>query len=151
MMMNADKTRARGFTLVEVLVTMALMGLGIGLSTYALRPVRDRNLLSRTATAVVDAVALARNGALQTGRPHHLVFDPVRYTIDVPEAQYVKRLDGNVGLSLTTASEIALPSRATLLFLPDGTGSGGRITLRTNVLERTLRVSWLTGAVSHEP
>ena len=145
-----SSTSRRGFTLVEVLVVLAIVALAMGLVGTAVRPVRERNLLVRTTAALADLMAQARDDAIRTGVPRRLIFDPSERAVFVAETGRRLRIDSGIALTLIAAVEVSSDRRPTLLFLPDGTGSGGRLTARSGSTERTLRISWLTGAITDE-
>ncbi len=142
-----------GFTLIEMLVTLAILGGLASGAAVALRPVRERSLIARSSATLADMIARAHAAAIREGRPVLLRFDPERRTVIIDGTSIHARLDRAVTLTLTTAREAGIGMEQGILFLPDGTGSGGRLQLTmatTGSAARTFRVSWLTGAVIDE-
>jgi prepilin-type N-terminal cleavage/methylation domain-containing protein len=72
------KQRMRGFTMVELLVTVALLGLLTALSVTALGPLRDRYNRRQAAELTASAAARAQLLSRETGRCHTLEV----YTVD---------------------------------------------------------------------
>lgn len=66
------KQRKHGFTLVELLTIVAILGLFTTLSVAALGPLRDRYNLRQAAELVASAAARAQLSARETGRCHTL-------------------------------------------------------------------------------
>lgn len=66
------KHRRSGFTLVELMVTVGVLGLLTALSVAALGPLRDRYNRRQAAELVASAAARAQQSARETGRCHRL-------------------------------------------------------------------------------
>lgn len=138
--------RAAGFTLVEMLVVLAILALAAGISLPSLRGIVPAHRLNAAAEAVAGEIALLRNEALRTGQAARLVFDP-------ETARFVSSRRGAPALSMAgwrVRVEAGTGSRAgpgEIRFLPDGGGSGGRITLTGSGGSRILTVSRATGAI----
>lgn len=66
------KHRKHGFTLVELLTIVAILGLFTSLSVAALGPLRDRYNLRQAGELVASAAARAQLQARETGRCHTL-------------------------------------------------------------------------------
>jgi type II secretory pathway pseudopilin PulG len=66
------KQRKHGFTLVELLTIVAILGLFTSLSVAALGPLRDRYNLRQAGELVASAAARAQLQARETGRCHTL-------------------------------------------------------------------------------
>lgn len=127
-----------GFTLVEMLVVLAVTALIAGLAFPAL----DRSLRSQAFAAAADAAELglrqARADAIRTGRPAGLTLAPDRRSI-------VR--EGGAPIDLPAAIAITLPTQG-IRFFGDGTSSGGTIALTGSGRERRLVVDAGSGAVA---
>ncbi|TGE01038.1 GspH/FimT family pseudopilin [Methylobacterium nonmethylotrophicum] len=150
---RGTRRTSAGFTLIEMLVVLAVLAVSAALVPLAVGPVRERNLLARSSASLADLIARARATAIRDGRTTRLVFDLEHRTVLLAGTSRRVRLDPSLDLILTTAQEAERDGRRALLFLPDGTATGGR--LRVTIAGgrapgRSLSVSWLTGAVSRE-
>ncbi|MBB6091847.1 type IV fimbrial biogenesis protein FimT [Povalibacter uvarum] len=59
----------RGFTLIELMVTLSVAALLIGLAAPSFREIRIRNELSTYANELISSINLARSEAVRRGRP----------------------------------------------------------------------------------
>jgi general secretion pathway protein H len=155
---SAATRRARGFTLIELMVALGIAALLAGLATpmavkmYATMQYRDavRNMTAAATTA--------RYQAISTGRAHDLLVAPDthRYSVQLAES----RLDEERASVLADALSVQVDVARDLVtergvgvirFYPDGTSTGGSITLtRANGDGQRIRVDWLLGRVTHE-
>jgi general secretion pathway protein H len=77
-------------------------------------------------------------------------------TLDVDAREYVltgspevRRLPDNIDLKLYTAqTEVASERKGSIRFYPDGSSTGGRITVSSGERKYLVDVDWLTGRVS---
>lgn len=134
-----DQRRAGGFTLMEILVVVVVMGLLLTL-VIARGPQHSPTLdLRDVASRVAQAMRLARTQAIATDRPVHFLVDPARRTFGTDGAmQPVPR-----GIA------IAAPARA-IVFEPDGSATSGAIALAIRQMRMIVSVNWLNGRVSVE-
>ncbi|OYV32257.1 MAG: type II secretion system protein GspH [Rhodospirillales bacterium 20-64-7] len=117
-----------GFTLLEMLVTLAIMGLMMLLIAYAGRPNSHRLEAERAAARVAAVMRQDRGLAIATGNPVRFALPPLpgwlRATAQLPQ-------DG-------------------LVFEQDGSSTGGAVLLLAPGLHSLIRADWLTGRVSIE-
>jgi general secretion pathway protein H len=146
--MTWRNSRQAGFTLIEMIVVLAVMALMIGL-VLAKGPMRSRTLTTRSAVA-----ALA--GGLREARARAIVSNrPVEFALDIEHKSFkvgdepVKRLPAEYELSLlTTAGQRISETAGAIRFDPDGSSTGGRIELAYNSRHIRIGVDWLSGRVS---
>ncbi|MGS1121540.1 GspH/FimT family pseudopilin [Rhodanobacter sp. UC4443_H10] len=139
--------RATGFTLLEMLVVIVL----IGLAAVAVSVSVTRGL----AGARVRAASSELAGALRATRAQAIVHaDEQVFDVDTRANSYQGAGHRDVALpkglkvSITSAKEDR-PDDHTgrIRFFPDGSSTGGRITLKAGQREWHVNVSWLTGEV----
>ena len=132
-----------GFTLIEVLVVLAILGLVAGL--VAVRgPSRSAALDLRAASGeVARAMRLARTQAIAGNAAVPVVLDPATSGYRVGDGP-PRRLPAGIGLSVIAVAGAGLP---TISFAPDGSSSGGRVELAAGGRRVQVGVEWLTGRV----
>ena len=144
-----SSSRQGGFTLLEIIVVLA-----IGAIIYAVilsAPLGKASAadLKAAARTVASGLRQAQSTAMATRKDAVL-------TIDVESREFVTsleptphRLPDNVDLKLYAAqSEVTSERRGSIRFYPDGSSTGGRITVASGERKYLVDVDWLTGRVS---
>lgn len=139
---------AAGFTLIEVLVVLAVISLALGLVLGA-GPWRSATLDARVAAGqVAQGLRQARAQAIAGNRRVVFALNVATGAFRVGDGA-VQELPRGLDLSLTAVSEETPTSRAGgIAFLPDGSSTGGRIGLAAGRVRVSVGVDWLTGRVS---
>jgi general secretion pathway protein H len=138
---------ARGFTLIELVVALAVLGLALVLIT-GYKPPWSRGLgLDGTARELAAQLRLARSQAIVGNRTVFFDIDLAghRYRVGT-DAPHPLPAEYRIAL-LTVAGEKAAPTAGGIRFNPDGSSTGGRITLALAKREVAVGVDWLTGRV----
>ncbi len=141
-------TRSGGFTLIELIVVLAVLGFALVL-VAGYKPPWSRTLgLDGTAAELAAGLRLARSEAIGGNRP-------VAFGLDLTGREYrvgdgpPKRLPANFAIALLTiAGERQSAKTADIRFNPDGSSTGGRVTLADGRRRVAVGVDWLTGRVS---
>jgi len=140
---------SRGFTLFELLLVLLLVGMLYGLSMPMLGAgstgvdikAASRQLAAGLRKARAVAVTERREAVLTLdvdGRTFSLTGDPKTYSLP-------KQLD----VSLFTAqSELVREKIGGIRFFPDGTSTGGRVTVSAGESKQWVDVDWVTGRVA---
>jgi general secretion pathway protein H len=124
----------RGFTLLEMIIVLVIVGLVLAI-VAARGPMHSSRLDVEVAGRdLAGALRLARSRAIAVNRPIAVAIAADRFQIDGMTPQ---GLPANVAVAGT--SEIR--------FAPDGSSSGGSITLQAANRRITISVNWLTGQV----
>lgn len=140
--------RRRGFTLLEILVVLALMSL-----MYALVP----PLFSAGGTTELRAAARQLAAGLRKARGHAIASrEEATLTVDVEKRRFkvagdVREyaLPASADLKVFTAqSEVVREDVATIRFYPDGSSTGGAVTVARGETKFRVDVDWLTGNVA---
>ncbi len=138
--------RTAGFSLVEMLVVLAILGLAVGIGAPSISGLFPTHRLNAAAEAVAGEVALLRIEAQRTGRPMSLAFDEEtrRFLSTRPGAPALAMAEWRVLVESGTPGRVA-PGE--VRFLPEGGSTGARIILSGSGGTRILLVSRATGAV----
>jgi general secretion pathway protein H len=142
------RSRCRGFTLIELLVVLAILGLALVLFV-GYRPPWSRALgLHATAVELAAGLRLARSEAILSNRPVAFDLDAAGHHYRVGNAA-AKQLPADLAIELLTISgEARKAGDGDIRFNPDGSSTGGRISLVDGQRKLAVGVDWLTGRVS---
>jgi general secretion pathway protein H len=137
-----------GFTLIELLVVLAILALAIGLIA-GFKPPWSRALgIDAAAADLAAGLRLARAEAIGGNRPVAFDLDLVRRQYRVGK-QSPRPLPSGLAVELLTVEgERRGTTSGDIRFNPDGSSTGGRITLAAADRRVAIGVEWLTGRVS---
>lgn len=140
--------RQQGFTLLELLVVLLIMGLLLTLAPPVFQRVIPSVGLRAAARDVVGGLREARGAAIRDNRDLALIVDTERKTFSLAGDDRVHELDPGLTVSVTAAaSERQGETAAGIRFFPDGTSTGGRVSLSRNGQTYHVVVDWLTGRI----
>lgn len=135
-----------GFTLVELLVVLAMMALVAALAAPRIGPMTRGGLVA-AAEEVAGALREARTRSLAEGRPVAVEIDTAVGRI-AAGGRRALRTPPEVRIALiVAAAERISDTSGRIRFLPDGSSTGGRVTLRRGERTIDVGVDWLGGAV----
>ncbi len=123
--MTLRNSRQAGFTLLEVMVTIAIMGLVLTMLASFTRPRSHRLEMESAVRHVAQTLRLARGQAIAGG---------------VPVAVTLPRLPAWLAV-------VVQAPPGGIVFAPDGTASGGHVLLAGTGRRVEVTVDWLTGRV----
>jgi general secretion pathway protein H len=139
---------AAGFTLIEMIVVLAIVGLVLSLVAVNRTPVSAATESRAVARDVYEALRAARSEALVTNRD-------VSFTVDVAHRSYgwgqrpPRYVPDGLQLALYTSSgDIVGKGAGRIRFDPDGGASGGRVTVAGGDHVWWIGVDWISGHVS---
>lgn len=78
---NNIKTGCSGFSLIELLITMAVMGIVLGIATLNFREWQVKNNMEAQTREILVDLNEARTNAFTQKRPHSIVFQPNSYVM----------------------------------------------------------------------
>jgi len=143
-------THARGFTLVELLVVLAIAAALLAVAPTALQRYRESTDYRDTLRTIAAGLTEARNTAISGGRV-------VAFSVDMGGRRYgvdggLKReLPESVIVRATVADTDLVDNVARIRFFPGGNATGGSIeVIRPSGTGARLRTDWLDGRVSLE-
>jgi general secretion pathway protein H len=139
---------AKGFTLLELLVVLALVALALTL----VPPMFSRGVpgaeLKAAARQVAAGLNEGRSRAIAGNAQVAVTVDVEGHSLRVGEAA-ARALPAALSLTLVTAESERLDEhRGRIRFFPDGGSTGGRVSLSLGDRTYDVTVDWLTGRVS---
>jgi general secretion pathway protein H len=141
--------REGGFTLIEVVLVLV-----IGAIAYTLiltLPARGASSadLKAAARTLASGLRQAQTMAMATRRDSALTVDVESREFTVSGVPEIRQLPKTLEIKLFTAqAEVTSERRGAIRFYPDGSSTGGRITVATGERKYLVDVDWLTGRVS---
>lgn len=136
---------ARGFTLLELIVTLFVLALALGLAA----PTIGRSVEGVLARADVASFAAtlrhAREEAIVTRQRYAVAVDPLERRVTVTAGDDDVR--ARRSLSPRVAVEANPPTALTVRFEPQGSSSGGEFRLRSGAVTYRVTVDAATGRV----
>lgn len=145
-MTKAGENQA-GFTLLEMLVVLAITAIVFGISAYSLSVLKGRASPERTAIAIAKLLNATRFEASDNGKSQTATIDLKDKVIRTTAADSEVRVPTDFELTVTIGEETVRNRRKLeIIFLPDGTSSGAEINI-TNKIGKSARIrtNWLTG------
>jgi general secretion pathway protein H len=136
-----------GFSLLELLVALALIAVLLAVAVPALVLPPSVGLRS-AADLVATGLRQARQSAMRDQRSVALLMDVEARLLQVEGGRKLRALPRDVQVELYTAQgELLGAGRGGIRFYPDGSSTGGRVTLSHRGLRAEVGVEWLTGRI----
>ncbi|MCM2328185.1 MAG: GspH/FimT family pseudopilin [Lysobacter sp.] len=144
-----ERAAQRGFTLLELLMVLVIAAAGYALVVRFTAGGVSGAELKSAARAVAAGLRDARGTAIARQESAALVLDLEHRSFEVSGRGRARSLPGRLELKLYTAqSEIVDEKRGAIRFYPDGSSTGGRVTVASGERRFLVDVDWLTGRVS---
>ena len=137
-----------GFTFLELVLVLALGAAIFGiLLSFAPRGASSADLKA-AARAVASGLRQAQSTALTTRRDAVLSLDLDARSFTYTGGSRAHTLPEGIELKLFTAqAEVQSERKGAIRFYPDGSSTGGRVTVATGPRQYVVDVDWLTGRV----
>jgi type II secretion system protein H len=139
---TGDKAKVAGFTLVEILVVLAILGLLIGIAVPLYSGSQSRLRLTSAAQELMQDLRLARRLAIRDATVIRLVFDPEKAGYRIQETS--KTLP--VTFTLQNKSSVRADENL-VRFYPDGSADPAVFVLRDGTRSKRIRLDWLKGRI----
>jgi general secretion pathway protein H len=140
-------TRATGFTLLEMLAVILLIGIAVAAVSISVTQGLASARVRAASGELAAALRATRAQAIVQSNERHFDLDTRANTYTGVHGKRVA-LPKGMRISATSAAADAPDNHTTRIrFFPDGSSTGGRITLYSGQREWHINVSWLTGEV----
>jgi general secretion pathway protein H len=138
----------RGFSLVELLVALAILALALGMALPFVSGGSSMRELDATARQIAAALRDARSEAIRRNRPVSFEIDLARRVIG-HERPIILPQKPDQQLTLYTATNLQDgASHGAIRFFPDGGASGGGIAVSAASGRMVVEVDWLSGGIT---
>ena len=138
-----------GFTLLELLVVLALMVMVYALALPVISASLPGTELKGAARQLAAGLRKARSQAVTRKEEAVLTIDVEQRNFEVSGDKHSYVLPAKLEISLFTAqSELLRDKVGSIRFYPDGSSTGGRITIASGERKYQVNVDWLTGQVA---
>lgn len=142
----------RGFTLVELIVALAIAALVLGGVPMVLPRLKHASEYHSTVRMIFSGLNSARREAALSGRPRLFYVDLAKREFAL-ESSVPTPIPESVDVRLIVADALIAPDgRGAIRFYPDGGATGGSVEIfRPSGLGTRVRVDWMLGRISLEP
>ena len=140
--------RTGGFTLIEMIAVIVLIAIVLTVSSLSLSKSLASAKVRAASKDLVAALRYTRGQAIVKGKQQVLTLSLDANTYTAPNKRAVK-LPKDMNLTLTTAeTEQTGANTGGIRFFPDGSSTGGHISVFQGQREWRVNVAWLTGDIS---
>jgi len=141
--------KQRGFTLLEIVIVLVIAGMAMALVLSFSGKGASAADLKASARALAAGLRTAQSTAMATRRDSLLTVDVDSRLFSFSGEDKPHKLPDGIDLKLYTAqAEVETERKGSIRFYPDGSSTGGRITVSSGERKYLVDVDWLTGRVS---
>lgn len=138
----------QGFTLIELLIVIVIIAMGAAVVAPNIGAGNQTATLNGAAREIASGLRFARGHALSYRKETILLLNLEDNTYRITDKEKRYKISGDIEVSLDIAqSQLIDESEGGVRFFPDGSSTGGRITLELAESKRQLDINWLTGQV----
>lgn len=136
----------KGFSLLELLLVLIITVSIVALASPRIANGLDSIQLKRLSRDMAASLRATRTLAITKGKDATWLVDFAQQHYQYTDKS--KTYSDKINLSLTTASKEQISDvTATIRFFPDGSSTGGEITLAQGNSKYSIQIDWLTGRV----
>lgn len=135
-----------GFSLMELMVALTILALAMTVVSMGLTRRSPGFELRRAAADVTALMREARASAREQNRAIEVVFRADERRFETSGGRSVD-VSGQIRASLVSSAAAGQPG---VIFLPDGSSTGGQVTLEVSGVAERIEVDWLTSRIERE-
>ena len=134
--------------MLELLLVLVLLVLAYGIATPVIANLTGAGDTKGSARTIATALKRARNAAISARKETPLTFDLEARTLTLAGEPKPVQLPAKLDIQLyTVQQELTSEKVAAIRFYPDGSSTGGRVTVGKDNKKFEVDVDWLTGRV----
>jgi general secretion pathway protein H len=138
----------RGFTLLEIVVVMAIIAAATVLGVLAFTGGSERMQLHSSTKQIAANLRYTRAQAIATGQPQRFTIDPRGHEWQAPNGRH-GAIPESLGINFTGARQVQPQAGVgAIVFFDDGASTGGRVQVAGKRAAWNVDVAWLTGEVT---
>ena len=137
-----------GFTLIEIMIVLVLAALVMGVVVPRFSSGTAAIQFRSATKEIASGLRYIRMQAVTNNQETEFIFnlDENYYQLSGRDKEY--RIPEDIAVTIYTAASLDRNNQQGVIrFFPDGSSTGGRITLETENYKRLVDVNWLTGQV----
>lgn len=129
-----NKRFIKGFTLIEIMIVIAIMALVLAVGVPSIFRAAEKDSLRAVVNGIVEACSMARAQAILTGQTQELVIRPLDGTVSAPGMSDPVIIPNFVQIELLGVNfvELQTAEEARVRFFPNGTSDEFTIVLRSD-------------------
>lgn len=140
----------RGFSLLELIAVMVLIAIAVTVASISISNSLGSAKIQAASRDLVAALRYTRGQAIVKGEQKTLDVDLEAMSYTVPGKSAVKFPDKIEVKLLTAQNELIHEKAGRIRFYPDGSSTGGHVSIIAGTREWRVNVGWLTGEVDLE-
>jgi len=145
-----NSSRQHGFTLMELVAVMALLAVAIAVVSFSVSKSLTSAKIEAASRDLAAMLKYTRGQAIVKGQQQIFELNIETNSYKAP-GRAIVRLPPSMHLGLLTATnELTSAQSGSIRFYPDGSSTGGHVTVYLGKREWHINVSWLTGEVGRE-
>ncbi|WP_394752043.1 GspH/FimT family pseudopilin [Crenothrix sp.] len=138
---------SQGFTLLELIVVLVIMGLGFAAIGINLSSGNETTELKATARDMASTLRYAKGQAQLSHQETTLTIDFEENSYTVSGRDKVYEIPQTIDTTMHTGQNELTDGKGSIRFFPDGSSSGGWIKLERGKIAWRIDINWLTGQV----
>lgn len=145
---DACREKAAGFSMLEMMLVLVVLVIAYGIASPMVANFNGSGDAKGSARIIASALKRARNEAISGRKETPLTFDLEARTLTFAGEPKPLQLSAKLDLQLyTVQQELTSEKVASIRFYPDGSSTGGRVTVGKDERKFEIDVDWLTGRV----
>lgn len=141
-----ERSGEAGFTLLELMVALTILALAMTVVSMGVARRSPGFEARRAASEIAGLMRDARVSARELNQPVAVEFDPEARRFEGPAGQRIE-IPESIEADMVSSAAAGRPA---VIFLPDGSSTGGAVTLRGPASTERVEVDWLTSRISRE-